>query len=156
MSDEYKEFLTKEKKEELEKELKFRKKEKRKEILERLAFAKSLGDLSENAEYHSAKEEQGKNEARISQIEFILKHAVVVSKKSGEKIEIGSKVLLFNKEKEIEREYQIVGKEEADITLGKISFDSPLASALLGKKEGMEVEVETPRGVTYYFIKKVF
>jgi len=154
MSD-HKEFLTKKKKKELEEELAYRKGEKRQEILDRLAFAKSLGDLSENAEYHSAKEEQGKNEGRIAQIEYILKHAVVVSGGESGEVALGSHVRVRHKEKGVEREYQIVGKEEADLSAGKIGFDSPIGSALLGTHEGDTVEVETPRGTVHYEVLEV-
>ena len=150
------EFLTEEKKKELEEELSYRKGEKRQEILDRLAFAKSLGDLSENAEYHSSKDDQGKNEARIAQIEAILKDAVVVEANTDGTVGLGSRVLLRHCEKETEKEYQIVGKEEADFSLGKISFDSPLGASLMEKKKGDEIEVETPRGRTKYKILKVF
>ncbi len=149
------EFLTKEKKEELEKELEYRKGEKRQEILDRLAFAKSLGDLSENAEYHTSKDDQGKNEARIAQIEAILKDAVIVEASDDGVIGLGSKVTILHLEKETEKEYQIVGNEEADFTEGKISFESPLGSALLDKKEGDIVDVETPKGTVQYKIIKV-
>ncbi len=149
------EFLTQEKKAELEKELQYRKGEKRQEILERLAFAKSLGDLSENAEYHSAKDDQGKNEARIAQIEAILKDAVIVEGSKNGEVMLGSKVLVFNIEKNEEKEYQIVGNEEADFSLGKISFSSPLGSSLLGHREGDEISVETPKGKVKYQIKKI-
>jgi len=152
---EHTEFLTKEKKKELEEELAFRKGVKRQEILDRLAFAKSLGDLSENAEYHSSKEAQGKNEARIAQIEFILKNAVVVSGSDNGEVALGSRVRVLRGGKGDEREYQIVGKEEADLSLGKISFDSPLGSALMHTKEGDTVEVETPKGMVEYTVVKV-
>ena len=152
---EHREFLTKEKKKELEEELAFRKGEKRQEILDRLAFAKSLGDLSENAEYHSSKEAQGKNEARITQIEFILKNAVVVSGSDNGEVALGSRVRVKRDGKDGEQEYQIVGKEEADLSLGKISFDSPLGSALMGVKEGDTVMVTTPRGEVTYRILEV-
>ncbi len=146
------EYLTKEKIEELEKELKYRKEEKRQEILDRLSFAKSLGDLSENAEYHTSKDDQGKNEARISQIEEILKNAVVVEANTNGVIDIGSFVSLYNFEKKEEREYQIVGNEEADFSCGKISFESPIGSAIIGKKEGNIIEVNTPRKKIKYKI----
>ncbi len=152
---EEKEFLTKEKYEELKRELEYRKGEKRQEILDRIAFAKSLGDLSENAEYHDAKDEQGKNEARITQLEYILKHSVIVEGGDGDQVELGSKVVLFHRGKEVEKEYQIVGKEEADITLGKIGFDSPLGSVLMGKRKGDLVKVETPRGIVEYELRAI-
>lgn len=152
---ENREFLTEEKKKELEKELEYRKGEKRQEILDRLAFAKSLGDLSENAEYHTSKDDQGKNEARISQIETILKDAVVVEANKDGVIGIGSFVVLLNLDKDSEKEYQIVGNEEADFSCGKISFESPIGSAVFGKVNGDVVIVDTPRGKTSYRIVSV-
>lgn len=149
------EFLTKEKKEELENELETRKGEKRQEILDRLAFAKSLGDLSENAEYHTSKDDQGKNEARISQIEAILKDAVVVEANTDGTIGLGSTLTILHIDKKNEKKYQIVGKEEADFSMGKISFDSPIGSALMDKKTGDIISVKTPRGETKYKIISV-
>ncbi|MCI5050970.1 MAG: transcription elongation factor GreA [Candidatus Pacebacteria bacterium] len=149
------EFLTQEKKEELEKELEHLKTTVRAEILERLAFAKSLGDLSENAEYHSSKDAQGKNEARISQIEAILKNAVVVEANTDGTIGLGSTVILLKKETGEEKTYQIVGNEEADFSSGKISFESPIGAAVMNKSKGDEVSVETPKGVTHYQINSV-
>lgn len=149
------EFLTQEKIESLEQELEFLKTEKRSGILDRLAFAKSLGDLSENAEYHSAKEEQGKNEARISQIETILKNAVIVEANDDGKIGLGSTVVLEKKDTKEEKTYQIVGNEEADFSSGKISFESPLGNALIDKQAKDEVMIATPKGDTVYLIKMV-
>lgn len=148
-------FLTKEKKKELEKELEYLKSDKRKEIIDRLAFAKSLGDLSENAEYHDAKEEQGKNESRITQIENILKSAVTITKKNDGFIDLGSTVFLLKKGTKDICEYQIVGNEESDFSLGKISFESPLGAALMGKKQGDKITVSSPKGETIYTIKDV-
>lgn len=149
------EFVTQEKKESLERELEFLKTEKRSGILERLAFAKSLGDLSENAEYHSAKEEQGKNEARISQIEVVLKNAVIVEVSDDGKIGLGSTVVLEKQDTQEEKVYQIVGNEEADFSIGKISFESPLGAALMNKRSKEMVTISTPKGDTLYLIKEV-
>ncbi len=149
------EFLTEEKKAQLETELEHLKTTVRSDILERLAFAKSLGDLSENAEYHSSKDAQGKNEARISQIEHILKNAVVVEANTDGTIGLGSKVILIKTETRQEKTYQIVGNEEADFSTGKISFESPIGSAIMNKQKGEVVGVETPKGVTEYEIKSV-
>ncbi len=149
------EFLTKEKKSELEKELLYLKTDKRQSILDRLTFAKSLGDLSENAEYHTSKDDQGKNEARISQIEAILKDAILVEANTDGIIGLGSKVLLLHIDKKIKTEYQIVGKEEADLSIGKISFDSPIGESLIDKKSGDIFSVETPKGKTNYKIINV-
>ncbi len=149
------EFLTQPKKVELEAELVRIKTIKRSEILERLAFAKSLGDLSENAEYHTSKESQGKNEARISQIEAILKDAIIVEANTDGTIGLGSCVVLLKKDSQDEASYTIVGNEEADFAAGKISFTSPLGAALMGKQTGQKVKVSTPRGDTSYTVKKV-
>ena len=142
------EFLTQEKKESLELELQRLKTTVRSDILERLAFAKSLGDLSENAEYHTSKESQGKNESRISQIEAILKDAVVVEANTDGTIGIGSTIVLIKKETQEEKTYQVVGNEEADFSNGKISFESPIGRALMDKQQGDIVKVETPKGET--------
>ena len=149
------EFLTEEKKTELENELENLKTTVRANILERLAFAKSLGDLSENAEYHSSKDAQGKNEARISQIEYVLKNAVVVEANTDGTIGLGSTVVLIKTQTEEEKTYQIVGNEEADFSAGKISFESPIGMAVMEKSKGSIISVETPRGATEYKIKSV-
>lgn len=149
------EFLTNEKKNQLEQELLNLKTVVRSDILERLAFAKSLGDLSENAEYHSSKDAQGKNEARISQIEYILKHAVVVEANTDGTVGLGSTVVLVKKDSGDEKTYQIVGNEEADFSSGKISFESPIGAAVMNKSKGEIVSVKTPKGFIEYEIKKV-
>ncbi len=152
---EEKEFLTPEKKKELEQELEYLKTTIRSQILDRLAFAKSLGDLSENAEYHSSKEAQGKNEARIGQIEFILKNAVVVEANTDGTAGLGSTVVLVKGDTDIEKTYQLVGNEEADFSAGKISFESPIGAAVMGAAQGDIVSVETPRGITEYTVVSV-
>ena len=152
---EIQEFLTQEKKSSLEKEMQNLKTDVRADILERLAFAKSLGDLSENAEYHSSKDAQGKNESRIAQIEHILKHAVIVEVNTDGTIGIGSHVVLIKKDSGEEKKYQIVGNEEADFSTGKISFESPIGSALIGKSEKETISVETPKGINQYIITSV-
>lgn len=149
------EFLTKEKKVELENELHHLKTTIRSEILDRLAFAKSLGDLSENAEYHSSKDAQGKNEARIAQIEHILKHAVVVEANTDGTVGLGSHLVLIKQESNEEKNYQIVGNEEADFSAGKISFESPIGLAVMNRKQGDVVSVETPKGIIQYQITSV-
>lgn len=154
MNSEY-ELLTSTKKKELEQELEYLKTEKRQEILDALAFAKSLGDLSENAEYHTSKDNQAKNEARINQIEAILKDAVVVEANTDGTIGIGSTVVLEKVESSTEVVYMLVGNEEADFSAGKIAFTSPIGSAILDRKAGDNVTVKTPRGETVYIIKKV-
>jgi len=149
------EFLTQEKKGSLENEIQNLKTTVRADILERLAFAKSLGDLSENAEYHASKDAQGKNEARIAQIEYVLKHAIIVEANTDGTIGIGSNVVLIKKDSGDEKRYQIVGNEEADFSAGKISFESPIGSALMGKSEKESISVETPKGVNQYIISSV-
>jgi transcription elongation factor GreA len=153
--DNHQEFLTQEKKEALEQELVFLKTEKRSEILERLAFAKSLGDLSENAEYHTSKEDQGKNESRISQIETVLKDAVIVEAGTDGIVGFGSTISIEKKETGDIKTYQIVGSEEADMSVGKMAFDSPIGSAVMDTQVGDEVAVVTPKGNTIYIIKSV-
>jgi len=145
-------YITKEKKDSLEAELKELKGPKRKEILDALAYAKSLGDLSENAEYHQAREEQAKLEERIHKIEQILQSSHVVSGGGGEIIEIGSKVVVLKEGENKERNYQIVGSEEADMSQGKISNRSPFGEALFGKKKGDNVSFKTPNGEVNYKI----
>jgi transcription elongation factor GreA len=152
---EQQEFISEDKKKALMQELENLKTTVRADILERLAFAKSLGDLSENAEYHSSKEAQGKNEARISQIEYILKNAVVVEANTDGTIGLGSIVVLVKKGTDEEKTYQIVGNEEADFSIGKISFESPIGRAVMEKSQEDEVKVITPKGETKYQIKLV-
>lgn len=142
------------KKAELEQELKERKEELRPEILEKLQYAKSLGDLSENAEYHAAREAQGKNESRIKQIEHILKYAVITEKKNDGTVGLGSEVIL-KKSGAGEVTYTIVGSEEADMSRNLLSNTSPLGQALLGKSEGETVSITTPKGETSYTITKI-
>ena len=138
-------YLTKEKKKELEEELKKLTTEGRKEIAERLDDAKALGDLKENAEYHQAREDQGKLEGRIQEIEAILQDVEIIKNtKKRDTVELGAKVELKKDGKKVE--YEIVGKAEADIFSGKIAFDSPLAQALIGKKVGEKVEFVAPNG----------
>lgn len=148
-------YITEEKKKALEVELKELKGPKRKEILESLAYAKSLGDLSENAEYHQTREDQGKLEERIAKIEMILQSSKVVSPGGGDIIEIGSKVLVLKDGDKEEKKYQIVGSEEADMLEGKVSNRSPFGQALLGKKKDDEISFKTPNGVVNYKIISV-
>jgi transcription elongation factor GreA len=150
------EYLTKEKKAELENELKTLTTVRRKEIAEALEYAKSLGDLSENAEYHQAREDQGAAEERIAHLEQILKNAVVMdSKHSTGTVEVGTTVTVLKKGDKEERTFTLVGSEEADSLNGRISNESPLGGALLGKKAGDKVMVESPKGAFEYTIKKI-
>ena len=148
-------YITEEKRLALQVELKDLKGPKRKEILESLEYAKSLGDLSENAEYHQAREEQGKLEERIVKIEKILRSSQTVKGGGGDIIEIGSKVVVQKKGTAEEKTYVIVGSEEADMTKGKISNRSPFGKALFGKKKNDEVSFKTPKGVVDYKIINV-
>lgn len=148
-------YITKEKKEELEKELKDLSGPKRKEIIDALEYAKSLGDLSENAEYHQAREEQGKIEERIKVVEQILKYSKIIEKAKGDKITIGSHIIVKRVDTKEEKNYIIVGREEADMAKGKISNDSPIGLALLGKKKGDNISFSTPKGLMNYKIIKV-
>jgi transcription elongation factor GreA len=148
-------YITEEKRKALETELKDLKGPKRKEILESLEYAKSLGDLSENAEYHQAREDQGKLEERIAKIERILQFSQTVKGGGGDVIEIGSKVVVQKNGTQEEKTYVIVGSEEADMAKGKISNRSPFGEALFGKKKGNNVSFKTPMGVVDYKIISV-
>lgn len=143
-------YITEEKKQALIDELKFLKTVKRKEILESLEAAKALGDLSENAEYHQAREDQGKTEDRVNQIEYMLQSSVVVKKHQSSKIEIGTTAIVKKEGSKDSVKYSIVGAEEADMTHNKISNKSPLGEALFGKKKGDEVLIKTPKGLAKY------
>lgn len=145
-------YITKEQKADLETELKELSSVKRKEILETLDYAKSLGDLSENAEYHQAREAQGKNEDRIKEIEYILKHAEVSAGSRTGVIRVGSTVIVQKSETKEKKEFKIVGPEEADMAEGKLSYKSPLGAALFEHKKGEEVSFSTPAGTTKYII----
>ncbi len=145
-------YLTSEKRAELEKELNFLKTERRKEIAEHLEYSKKLGDLSENAEYHQAREEQAVAEDRISRLENLLKNALMIGEGGKDSITIGS---TFRLQKDGDNKtyiYTIVGSEEADMTHGKISNISPLGSVLLGHKKGDKVKVVTPKGTVEYTV----
>ena len=142
-------FLTSEGYLELETELNYLKTDKRKEVLSSLKEARALGDLSENAEYDSAREEQGKLEARIKEDEYILEHATIIDDGGSDKdvVNIGCTVTLqYEGDDEVE-EYRIVGSQEADPFNNKISNESPIAAAILNKKVGQTVEVNSPQGV---------
>jgi transcription elongation factor GreA len=143
--------ITAEGRQELEKELALLK-GRRGEIADRIAEARDYGDLSENAEYDSAREEQGVVETRIAEIEDILMNAEEIKVKKGGKIHLGSRVTLKNG---ATREYTIVGPVEADPVNGKISDQSPIGLALMGKSEGDQVTISTPKGDVEYKIVSV-
>ena len=138
-------------------EIKFMKSVERPRIVKAIAEARAHGDLSENAEYHAAKEQQGLNEARVADLEDTLSRADVidVSKLSGDTVKFGATVDLVDEDTDKEFTYQIVGEFEADVKQGKISISSPIARALIGKAVGDSVEVNTPGGGKSYEILKV-
>ncbi len=124
-------------------------------IAEEIATARSQGDLAENAEYHAAKEEQGRQEARIEEIEHILQNAEVIKAPKGDsKVQLGSTVTLKSEDGKT-KEFQVVGTVEADPLNGKISDESPIGKALMGKKEGEEVEIKTPIETLTYKIADI-
>lgn len=143
-------YLTSEKLQEFKKELDFLKTEKRKQVAESLEYAKKLGDLSENAEYHEARQAQAEVEDRINHIENLIKTAVIVDGQRGDVAGIGSTVKIQKDGEKDLRTYLIVGSEESDMASGKISNISPLGSALIGKKKGDLVVVNTPKGKANY------
>lgn len=141
----------------LESELHRLKSEERPRIIQQISEARAHGDLSENAEYHAAKEAQGLNEARVADLEDKLSRAEVIdiSKMSGETIKFGATVSLEDDETGDKVKYKIVGEGEANVKDGKISISSPIARALIGKSKGEAVEVVTPRGARSYEVLKV-
>ena len=141
----------------LENELKHRQQVERPRIIEQITEARSHGDLSENAEYHAAKETQSHNEGRIAELEDKLARADVidVSKLSGETVKFGATVTLVDEDTEKKQVWQIVGEPEADAKAGRISYASPLGRALIGRQVGEEVEFSAPSGDKYYEIKKI-
>lgn len=152
--DDAKEYLTKDKYHELETELKELKTVARKEVAEHLEYAKSLGDLSENAEYQEARDNQANIEDRITQIESILKNASIIKGGNGGAVSIGSVVTVEKKGSSAET-YVIVGSEEADRSSGKISHLSPIGASLISHKKGDTVTVTTPKGEVDYKIIEV-
>jgi len=138
----------------LEHELRHRQQVERPRIIQAISDARSLGDLSENAEYHAAKESQSMNEGRILELESLISRADVidVSKLSGNRVKFGATVKLFDEDTEEEKTYQIVGEPEADVRSGRVSITSPIARALIGKGVGDTVEVHTPGGGKSYEI----
>jgi transcription elongation factor GreA len=141
----------------LEEELRRRQQIERPRIIQAISEARAHGDLSENAEYHAAKESQSHNEGRIAELEDKLSRAEIidVSKLSGSTVKFGATVTVFDEETEEEKRYQIVGETEADVKDGRISVASPIARALIGKKAGDTVEVKTPKGGKSYEILTV-
>jgi transcription elongation factor GreA len=154
---EEREYLTKEKFDELNAELKDLKTVKRKEVAESLDYARGLGDLSENAEYHEARENQANIEYRISKLETMLKDATIVSDESthGEHVRIGSAVTVEKHGEKTQRKFKIVGSEETDMAQGKLSNRSPLGAAILGRKVGESFSFVSPAGTMTYKIISV-
>lgn len=146
-----KEYLTKEKYDELNAELTQLTTVRRKEIAESLEYAKSLGDLSENAEYHEAREQQAAIEERIAKLESVLKFAEIVEKHHSDVVEVGSSVTV-KKEGGDKKKYDVVSPEESNVPEGKISYRSPLGEAMLGKKKGEVFDFDTPNGAMHYTI----
>jgi transcription elongation factor GreA len=141
----------------LDEELKRLKTQERPSVIAAIGEARQHGDLSENAEYHAAKERQGWIEGRIAEIEDKIARAQIidVSKLSGSQVKFGATVSVVDEDTEEEARYQIVGEHEADVKSGKISVSSPLSRAMIGKEVGEVVEVNTPGGVKAYEILKV-
>ncbi len=140
----------------LDAELKQLKSVDRPAVIRAIAEAREHGDLSENAEYHAAREQQSHIEGRIKELEGVIGRADVVdvSKLSGA-IKFGAKVKIVDEDTDVEKTYQIVGEPEADIDKGLLNLKSPLARALIGKEEGDSIEVKTPGGEKYYEILSI-
>lgn len=126
-------------------------------IIEAIASARELGDLKENAEYHSAREKQGFIEGRIKELESLLARADVIdyTKFTGDTVRFGATVELYDEDSDKDVEYQIVGHEEADIEQGLLSMQAPIARAVIGKQVGDEVKIQTPGGLRHYEISNV-
>lgn len=141
----------------LEEELETRKVETRSEIAERIKQALSFGDISENSEYDDAKNAQGENEARIGEIEAILKNSKIIDEDeiSKTKVTIGAKIKIRDEETGEEEEYTLVSAKEANIFENKISTDSPIGISIVGKRKGQVVDVKTPIGTLKYKIVKI-
>lgn len=138
-------------------EIKHLKSVERPRVIKAITEARSHGDLSENAEYHAAKDQQGWIEARVAELEDKVSRADVidVSKLSGDTVKFGAFITLIDEDTDDQSVYQIVGEFEADVKKGKISITSPIARAIIGKKKGDSVEVMTPGGGKSYEIRKI-
>lgn len=149
------EYLTQEKFNELKEELDYLKTTRRKEIAESLEYARSLGDLSENAEYQEARDLQASTEERIRKVESVLQSAKIVSDKKSSIIGLGSTVTIQKEGEKDKHKYSIVGTEEADMAQQKISYVSPLGEAMIGKKKGETFTFTTPNGTMNYKVVAV-
>ena len=138
-------------------ELRRLKQEERPRVIVAIATAREHGDISENAEYHAAKDQQGMIEARIKELEAKISRAEVIDPKrvSGDRIQFGAEVTVLDEETEKEATYWLVGADEGDIQGGRLSYSSPLARALMGKTVGQSVEINTPSGPRNYEVTKV-
>lgn len=149
--------LTYEGMQKMEQELNDLKTVKRKEVAQKIKEARAQGDLSENAEYDAAKEEQGEIETRIAELEKLLRNAEIIDEDviNDEHIQLGNRVKLWDEEYEEELEYSVVGSTEADPMAGRISNESPVGQALIGAKVGDVVEVQTPGGVSTFKVLEI-
>ena len=148
-------YITPEGLEKAKKELQELVENKRPEVIQKIEAAKALGDLSENAEYHEAKEQQGFIEGRIAELEYLISNAIVVqNNKSNDIVDIGKTIKV--KSGRDAREFIIVGANEADPIHGKISNESPLGEAFLGRKVGETIEVHVPKGIVKYQILEIY
>ena len=150
-----KEYLTKKKYKELVDELDWLQTGRRKELAEHLREATSLGDLSENAEYHQAREDQAGVEKRIKELEVILKNAVIVKQDKFDSVDAGATVTVQKKGTTENREFQVVGTQEVDVNKNKISVISPLVQAMLGKKAGDIFSFKSPKGMQEYKVVSI-
>ena len=150
-------ILTQEGYDNLEKELEYLKTEKRGEIAERIKVALGFGDLSENSEYDEAKNAQAENEGKIAELENKLRYAKIIdeSEIDTKTVQVGNIVKLYDEEYDEEVSYTIVGTSEVDLAQGRISNESPIGAALMGKKKGTTVEVHTPAGIAKYKILSI-
>jgi len=141
----------------LEEELRQRQQVERPRIIQAISEARALGDLSENAEYHAAKEAQSMNEGRILELESLISRAEIIdiAKLSGDRVKFGATVKLVDEDTDETKTYQIVGEPEADVRSGRVSVTSPIARALMGKTVGDTVEVNTPGGGKSYEVVEV-
>lgn len=152
-----KHYLSREKFVALKQELETLKIDKRREIAGRLEFAKSMGDLAENAEYQTAREEQADVEERINELESILKVSEIIADRHSSSIGIGSTLVVRKQGSDEENKYRIVGPEEVDPAAGQISYLSPLGASLLNKKKGDKVTIKTPTGGEFtYSVIRIF
>lgn len=152
-----KHFVTKQGLQKLKMELDNLKNVERKKIADRIEYARSLGDLSENAEYHDAQEQRAFVEGRIAELEDLIKRSEVIdqSKKNRDVVTLGAKVRVKNLEDATEHQFEITGSNEANPSEGRISNESPLGQAFLGQKKGDQLEVTVPNGIVKYTILDV-